>query len=144
MNFLVELFEKGYSYSSLNSYRSAISSTHEQIDGSAIRQHPLVTRVLKGAYNIRPPRPRYPATWRVADVIQFLREQNNESLNVLDLSKKMVVLLVLTWPCRTAEVANLDFNSIWFSPEGVTISPLTPPKQTRAGSSLKEYFFSEI
>ena len=62
MNFLAELFEKGYSYSSLNSYRSAISSVHEHIDGMVIGQHPIVTRVLKGAYNSRPPKPRYSST----------------------------------------------------------------------------------
>lgn len=32
-NFLAELCQKGYAYSSLNSYRSAISSEHQHIDG---------------------------------------------------------------------------------------------------------------
>ena len=69
VNFLAELFEMGYSYSSLNSYWSAISSVHEHIEGMAIGQHPMVARVLKGAYNIRPPIPRYKSTWKVAQVI---------------------------------------------------------------------------
>ena len=58
VNFLVELFEKGYSYRSFNSYWSAISSVHDQINGVAIRQYPMVTRALKGVYNSRPPKPR--------------------------------------------------------------------------------------
>ena len=67
-NFLAHLFEKGYSYSSLNSYHSVSSSVHEHAKGAPVGQHPTVTRVLRGAYNIRPPRPRYQATWRVAQV----------------------------------------------------------------------------
>ena len=32
MNFLASLFEQGYQYQSVNSYRSAISSVHERVD----------------------------------------------------------------------------------------------------------------
>ena len=35
----------------------------------------------------------------------------------------------------------MDYESIRYSPEGAHISPLTPPKQTKAGSVMKEYFF---
>ena len=47
MNLLAELFDKGYQYRSLNSYRLAISSIHEKIDGQNVGQHPLVSRPLK-------------------------------------------------------------------------------------------------
>ena len=45
-NFLAHLFTQGYSYNSLNSYRSAISSVHEKRDGYDVGQHPLVTRLF--------------------------------------------------------------------------------------------------
>ena len=77
----------------------------------------------------------------MAEVIKFLRTQDNSSLSILDLSKKTVVLMTLTRPCQLAEVASLDFSSLRYSPEGVTISPLRPPKQARVGSNLKDYFF---
>ena len=51
MNFLAELFKEGYTYSSLNSYISAISSTHKKIDGHMVGQHKLVTQV---AFHKRP------------------------------------------------------------------------------------------
>ena len=57
VNFLAELFNKGYQNQSLNSYRSAISSVHERIDGFSVGQHPAITRALKGAYHSRPPLP---------------------------------------------------------------------------------------
>ena len=71
-NFLAELFQEGYSYSSLNSYRSAISSGHTRIEGLPVGQHPVVKRILKGACNINPPKPRYKSTWRVSQVVTWL------------------------------------------------------------------------
>ena len=55
VNFLAHLFKEGYQYRSLNSYRSAISSVHERVDGYEVGQHPLIARVMKGAFNLRPP-----------------------------------------------------------------------------------------
>ena len=82
-NFLAELFQEGYSYSSLNSYRSAISSVHTRIEGLPVGQHPVVRRILKGAYNINPPRPRYKSTWRVSQVITWLDSRQSKDLSLL-------------------------------------------------------------
>ena len=63
-NFLAELFQQGYQYCSLNAYRSAFSSVHEKVDGELVGQHPLISRVLKGVFNERPPKPKYQSsTW---------------------------------------------------------------------------------
>ena len=142
-NFLAELFQEGYSYSSLNSYRSAIASVHEDIEGVSVGKHPVVTRVLKGAFNTRPPQPRYKSTWPVSQVIHWLDSVRNAdpTTTLLDLSIKAVTLCVLTRPCRSAELANLDFNSIKFTPEGAFVSPLKPPKQCHPGKAIKDYFF---
>ena len=45
-NFLAQLCTEGYQYSSINSYRSAISSVHEKVDGHNVGQHPLISRLL--------------------------------------------------------------------------------------------------
>ena len=50
---------QGHEYRSLNSYRSAISSIH---DGVEVSKHALLTRMLKGAINQRPPRLKYNST----------------------------------------------------------------------------------
>ena len=54
VNFLAHLHTQGYHYRSLNSYRSAIASMHTPIDGVSIGQHPLVSRLMKGAFQVRP------------------------------------------------------------------------------------------
>ena len=71
-NFLAELYHDGYAYSSLNSYRSAISSVHEHIEGYPVGQHPQIAGILKGAYNLCPPKPGYSNTWKVSTVITWL------------------------------------------------------------------------
>jgi len=37
-NFLAHLYKEGYKYSSVNAYRSAISSVHEKVDGYIVGQ----------------------------------------------------------------------------------------------------------
>ena len=91
-NFPAQLFAEGYTYNSLNSYRSAISSVHEKIDGCDVGQHPLVTRLLKGAFNDRPPLPRYTSTWDVQVVLDYLQALGgNESLSLKNITWKAVI-----------------------------------------------------
>ena len=58
---------------------------------------PLVVQLLKGAYNLRPPLPRYSSTWDVSLVVSFIDGLGvNESLSLKDLSQKLGFLLALT------------------------------------------------
>ena len=71
-NFLAYLFKEGYISHSLNSFRSAISSIHDPVDGVEVSKHPTFSRLLKGAYHSRPPLRRYTTTWNVQVVLQYL------------------------------------------------------------------------
>ena len=73
INFLAELFREGYQYRSLNSYRSAMSAVHGRIDGHTVGQHPLVVRMLKGAFNERPPVARYSSFWDIGVVLCYVK-----------------------------------------------------------------------
>ena len=64
-NFLADLHKEGYQSSSLNVFRSAISSVHDKVDGVEVGKHPTITRLLKGAFHERPPLPRHTSTWDV-------------------------------------------------------------------------------
>jgi len=57
-NFLAHRFEEGYQSRSLNSFRSAISSVHDPVDGVEVGKHPTISRLLKELF-ILPPLPRY-------------------------------------------------------------------------------------
>ena len=59
-DFLTEQFENfNKSYSTINSYRSALSSMLLPVDGYSVREHPVIARLLKGMFHLRPPEPWY-------------------------------------------------------------------------------------
>lgn len=66
------LFTEGLQYRSINGIRSAVSMTHDLIEGIPIDQLLLVKRLLKGVYNSRPPQPAYPHTWKFPKVVDYL------------------------------------------------------------------------
>ena len=69
---LTEEFDKGSSYSTLNTLRSALSAIITPINGTPIGAHPLITRFMAGVFNLRPALPRYTFTWDVNVVLQYL------------------------------------------------------------------------
>lgn len=68
INFLTEMFHTGIQYSTLNSYRAALSL----IINSKIGTDDRVSRLFKGFYRLRPPLPKYNVTWNPSIVLNFL------------------------------------------------------------------------
>ena len=65
LEFLIDNFELGLQYRTLNTLRSAISMTHSRVDDCTVGTHPLVVRLLKGMFNERPPVPCYTGSWKL-------------------------------------------------------------------------------
>ena len=59
LEFLADLFYKGFKFRTLGVYRSAISSNHETVDGFVIGKHPMMAKFMKGVFSLRPPEPKY-------------------------------------------------------------------------------------
>ena len=113
------LYKEGYQYSSINSYQSAISSAHDRIDGITVGQHPLITRLVKGVFHFRPLLPRYTRTWDVQTVLDFLRSLgDNGELSLKHLSWKVTMLLALSCPSKSADLALLDLSQRVYKPDG--------------------------
>ena len=120
LDFLSELFEDGLQHRTINSICSAVSMTHDQVEGVPIGQHPLVTRLLKGVYNLRPPQPRYSDTWNVDMVIRHLQSLgSNSKLTLKVLGQKLALLMALVEASRSSELHALDVRYRVFKPEGV-------------------------
>ena len=77
MEFLADQFDLGLQYRSLNTLRSAISTSHSKVDSHNVGSHPLVSRLMKGMFNARPPAPRYSGSWDVSVVVEFLRNHRS-------------------------------------------------------------------
>ena len=88
-----------YQFRSLNAFRSAISSVHERVDGIEAGKHPMITRLLKGAFHARPPLPCYKATWDVQMVLEDIKSLGTtNSLLLKQLSHKLCIVLALIRP----------------------------------------------
>ena len=141
VNFLAHLFE-GYQYCSLNSYRSAISSVHTKVDGYRVSEHPLVARLLRGAFNQHPSQPQYETTWDVAQVTQYLETLGEDSkLSLQELTWKLAMLLCLTRPSRNSDLCSLDLNYRRYIPDGVTFQASSLVKQSRNNKPRSDFFF---
>lgn len=131
VNFLAHLF-KEYQHRSLNAYQSAISSVHEKSDRYEVGQHPLVSRVLKGAFNQRPPKPRYEFMWDVSKVLNYIDSLGeSDALPLQSLSWKLAMILALTRPSRSADIAMLDLRYRRYTPEGVVFQEAVLAKQSK-------------
>jgi len=130
-NFLAELHSQGYQTNSLNAYRSAISSVHDKVDDVDVGKHPLVSRLLKGAFHARPPLPKYTGTWNVQVVLDhILLQGDTASLSLKLLTFKLVMLMSLARPSRSADLAALQLDDCQFKPEGAVFLPSTLAKQS--------------
>ena len=141
-NFLVKLYVEGYQASSLNIFRSAISSAHDQVDGMTIGKHPLLCLELKGAFQAtcRPPLPCYTAAWNEQTVLKYLES--------IVLSKYFPITWVSHLQACNAAGNNYTFSfcrpssiATRFSPKEVVFLPATLAKQSRQRKSLEEFFF---
>ena len=110
-NFLSSLFQKGYEYRTINNYRSAISAFHVGVNGQKMGQISLIKQVMKGAFNSRPPLPRYNETWDVDKVLKHLEGiGENQNLSLKELTFKTLTLMALTSASRVSELQKLDIR----------------------------------
>ena len=110
-----------------------------------VGKHPLVARLLKGAFHARPPLPRYTDTWNVQVVLDcILQWGDTTSLSLKLLTYKLVMLMSLVRPSRSADLASLCIDHCHYKPEGVVFIPSALAKQSRQGKPLTEYFFASF
>ncbi|CAB0041844.1 unnamed protein product [Trichogramma brassicae] len=109
LSFLKSEFDKGLSYSSLNTTRSAISLVLDE----EITNNKHVKRFFRGIYKLRPARPKYASTWDPNIVLNYLHSlEDNEDLPLNTLSKKLTVLLALTTGHRMQTFGSIEIKNI--------------------------------
>lgn len=119
-----------------------LSMPHSHIEGVHIGQHPLVTRLLKGIYNSRPPLPRYTDTWNVDVVLSYLVSLGeNSQLSLKQLSQKLVILMAQVQASRSSELHALDVRFQVYKPDGVVFTLPTLTKKRKVSAPAKELFF---
>ena len=108
--FLYDLFQSGVWYRVLNTARS-LWSTFIDTDGVPVGQHRVITRFMKGIFNIKPALPKYKFTGNVGIVITYISKIDTNSLKYL--SQKLATLLVLLCGQRCGEMLSvLDIRNL--------------------------------
>ena len=125
LNFIADQFHQGKQYRSLNCYRSALSSVLAPIEGFDIGRHPLVCRILKGAFQLRPPKAKYTTFWSVEQVLSHLASWgDNQSLPLQKLTWNLAMLLALCSASHTSDPTKLSISHRVFSNGKVIFTPL--------------------
>ena len=136
VDFLADTFGEGREYQSLNCYRSALSSILEPVDGFPVGRHPLVRRVLEGAFQLRPPLPKYTSFWSVDQVLQLLCSWgSNDSLTLQQLTWKLAMLLALCSAGRSSDLSRLSVNTVIVSSSKAVFIPRGLSKQSRSSTT---------
>ena len=100
------------------------------MDGVNVGTHPAVTKLLKGAFQLKPPMPRYSSFWDVGKVLDYLKNlEANEGLNLRQLTLETAMLLALTRPSRSAD---LDIQWRSYQSDGVAFRSAHLAKQSRS------------
>ena len=114
--FLSEQFnQRNLSYRTIRVYKSCISQLHDPVGGQSLGTLPLLSRFMKGIFELRPPTPKVCSTWSVKTLLQYLNSlESNAKLSLKDLTLKTTILLALTSSARAHKLAalHLDFISI--------------------------------
>ena len=121
--FLHSLFEKGLSYSALNTARSAISNIDMNSDGdpdhTPVGKHFLVCRYLKGVFNKLKPVPKYNNIWSVDIVLDYLSLYwPLDKITLKELTFKLVMLIALTTGQRCQTLTFLDMSEKYMQRNG--------------------------
>lgn len=116
--FLTERYNKGSTFGTLNSHRSALSL----LLGGEVSTDVRIKRLLKGAFKLRPSVPKYTTTWNPQIVLNNISNwYPNEDLSIEKITKKLVTLLAICTAHRVQTLSLIKLDNIIINPSEVKI-----------------------
>ena len=113
LEYLTHLADQDLAYRTIRLHRSVLSATLPPVDGHEIGHHPLISCLLRGVFQNRPPTRRFFASWIVASL--FTVFLSPLPLDFVALQRKLAFLLAIASSRRPSEVALLCFAAVWRS-----------------------------
>ena len=108
VKYIRQMYDSGAEYSTVNHHRSSISKFHAGFGGVAIGCHPIVSQAVKAVFRLRPPLPKYIATFDISKVFAFIKTlPPNTDLTLKQLSFKTLFLLTSASISRMSSVGRL-------------------------------------
>jgi hypothetical protein len=129
--------DKKLKYSTINVYRSAISTILGITRNNFIGQHEVISRVMKGIENRSPKRAKYEKFWDPGILLKHILEWgDNNGLSNEKLTKKVIVLMRLALFLRSSDLAKIIRAEVKFEETKVSIG-FDTKKEQRRGHEMK-------
>jgi len=140
LQFLADMFKSGLSYSAIGTAKSAICMFVAMCSGENFDSHTmLINKFMRGIFAQRPALPKYSSTWDTAAVLSFLEKQfPHRTLSLIQLSKKLAVLLLLLTGQRGQSIHSLDVRNIECSDTVIVLRFGELLKTSKPGKHLHE------
>ena len=131
--FLTHLHNQNLGYSAINTVRSALSSILTLQDHRTFGEHSLVTRFLKGIFELKPSLPRY----SVGVVLRYFQSTDYpQAMNLEGLTEKLTTLLALITAQRCQTLVKLDIDNMQELPDRIVFHIRDKLKTTRPGKHI--------
>ena len=138
------LYEKGLSYSTINTATSMLSSILQLNVNSSIPfgQLPIVPRFMKGLFKLRPALPRYKSIWDLNIVVNYFRGRPvAPELSLKELTLKLTFLLNLLSGQRCQTIKYLNTDNMELTTDKCIFHITDKVKQTRIGTHIPPLSF---
>ncbi len=141
LQFLLHSFQRGLSYSTLNTVRSALSSMLT-CEGKPVGQNELVVKFMKAVYLKRPALKRRGIIWDYNEILDFMKQYHPaEKLDIATLTKKLVTLMAILAGVRGQVLYFLHTDYMILEPDYVIFHIPELTKTSRPGSPMFELRF---
>ena len=111
-DYLSSLFSSGRAYRTITLHRSVLSAMYPPFDGHSVGSHPLISRVVKGVFQRRPPSRRFFPSWDVSSAFAVFSSLASP-LDFFDAQRKCAFLLALASARRPSELASLRCDAAY-------------------------------
>lgn len=137
IEYLTTLYNRGMSYSTINSARSALSQFVElkPCKTQNFGNHPLTVKFMRGVFKLRTPKPKYSSIWDVSIVLAYLRTIDNKKCSLKDLTLKSCMLLALCTGQRVQTLAAFMVTNIITDANSMTFIVDSVLKTTKPGTN---------
>ena len=136
MEYLTYLYMLNREYRTINTARSALSSTLPPIDGFMVGKHPLIKRQLKGIFNFRPPKQTLFPSWSVKSVLDTIKQWYPiAKLSMQMLTYKTAFLIAISSSKRVSSLSLLSIKRGYLEvgEDKIVLLPIGLEKHSRPG-----------
>ena len=114
--YLTSMYDRSLQYTTIAAAKSVLSGMLHIPGVISISSHPLIIRLMKGIFQVRPPKPRYEFIWDTELVLNFLKNLNPSEITQKLLTLKTVTLLTLLSRQRVSTIYQFQLSQMQHTP----------------------------